>query len=357
MGSPSTERFSDPPLRGRQESRCAVVILNWNRGPALIRCLESVIATTPEWVRVIVVDNASADGSPDAAAQIPRVEVWKNETNLGFAAAYNRAILRCSEAYVALLNPDTLLDRPGWVESLIAVAERDSAIAVVGCTLLFADDPNRINSAGGMVYWWTGPVDVGFGEPVTPASRAGHEPFAASGGAMLIRRDRFLEMGGFDEGTFLYIEDVDLCWRLRLRRLKVGFAPDVFVRHSFSTSLGALSVGKVYYSHRNYLRAMLRNYSMSTLIWALPAYGMWSVVKLVGALFVERSPSLAAGVVRALGWNALMLRDTLRTRRAIQAGRVVDDRTIRREMGPRGFESRASLRSRWAIAHARMTKR
>jgi len=188
-----------------------VVILNWNRGPALIRCVESVIATTPAWVRVIVVDNASADGSPDAAAQIPRVEVWKNDRNLGFAAAYNRAIRRCPESYVALLNPDTILDRPGWVESLIAVAERDPAIAVVGCTLLFADDPLRINSAGGMVYWWTGPVDVGFGEPVTPDDRAGHEPFAASGGAMLVRRDRFLEMGGFDEGTFLYIEDVDLC--------------------------------------------------------------------------------------------------------------------------------------------------
>jgi len=240
---------------------------------------------------------------------------------------------------------------------LTAAAQRDPATAVAGCTLLFADDPHRINSAGGMVYWWTGPVDVGFGEPVTPDDRAGHEPFAASGGAMLVRRHRFLEMGGFDEGTFLYIEDVDLCWRLRLRRLKVGFASDVFVRHAFSASLGALSVGKVYYSHRNYLRAMLRNYSTPTLIWALPAYGMWSVVKIVGALWVERSPALAGGVIRALGWNALVLRDTLRTRRAIQAGRVVDDRTIRREMGPRGFESRESLRRRWAIAHARMTKR
>jgi GT2 family glycosyltransferase len=281
------------------------------------------------------------------------MEIQRNVENLGFAEAYNQAIRAAPEEYVILLKADTVLDRPGGVEELVTVAERDPAIGAVACKLVFDDEPSRINSAGGMVYWWTGPVDVGFGELDRGAYGKDHQPFAASGGAMLVRRRAFLDVGGFDDRMFAYAEDVDLSWRMRLRGMKIGFAPGVTVRHAFSVTLGPLSPAKAFFTHRNFLRAMIRNYSASTLAWSLPSYAVWTAARVMGSLALERSPSLAAAHLRAIGWNARSLGDTLLRRRDTQATRVVGDREIRASMGPRGFEPLESIRRKLETAHGR----
>ena len=335
-----------------------VVIPHYGSYDLLRRCLADLSQSR---VPTIVVE----DGCYEKAIRddFPDVKFVTLSRNSGFAAACNRGLAEVDTACVAFLNNDVFVTA-NWQTPLLEALARDEGVAVCQPKLLSAKNAGYFDyagAAGGLMDRYAYPFCRGriFDEIERDVGQydSPREIFWASGAAFVARTRDVRGVGGFDEHLFAFHEELDLCWRLRLRRLKVGFASDVFVRHAFSASLGALSVGKVYYSHRNYLRAMLRNYSMPTLIWALPAYGMWSLVKIVGALVVERSLALAAGVVRALGWNALMLRDTLRTRRAIQAGRVVDDRTIRREMGPRGFESRESLRRRWAIAHARMTKR
>ena len=337
--------------------RAAVMILAWNSGEDLVRCVESVVRTLPAGMRIVVLDNASEDGAPERAAHsTPGVELLQMGANLGFAAAYNRGIRAAVEEYVVLLNPDTTVAETGWVEALLDFADRNPQVAAVACKMVFARDPTRINSVGAMAYWWTGPVDVGFGELDRGQYGADFRPFASSGGAMLVRRSRFLEVGGFDEATFAYGEDLDLCWRFRLRGWEIGFVPAALVRHRFSSTLGPMSPTKVYLTHRNYLRAMLCNYSGSTLVWALAAYAMWTGVKLTGALSIERSLRLAGSIVRALGWNAVVLRDTRAARRAIQSSRRVRDREILRVMGPCGFEPLSSIERRRRIAHGQLSE-
>ncbi len=332
------------------------MILAWNAGEDLVRCVESVAPTMPPWARIVILDNGSTDGAPErVAASVPGVTVLRMGGNIGFAAAYNRGIRAVPEEYTVMLNPDTTVVRKGWVEALVEIADRRPRVAAVACKMVFAADPDRINSVGGMVYWWTGPVDVGFGERDAGQYGPDFVPFNSSGGAMLVRRRAFDAVNGFDDPTFLYVEDVDFCWRLRMLGWEIAFAPDAVVRHAFSFTFGAISARKVYLTHRNVLRAMLRDYAASTLLWAMPAYGMWTALKVVGALFVERSASLAAAPMRALGWNAIMLRDTVRTRRVIQASRTVGDREIRRAMGSRGFEPLASVELRRSIAHGHMS--
>ncbi len=332
-------------------TNATIIILNWNSGDYLAECLRSVFSTIRSRVKVVVVDNASTDSSLEIAQQyLSQIVLIRNQTNLGFAAAYNRAIFQMSEDFAILLNPDTQVDSSGWVERLVSVAQRDDRNGAVACKLVFADNPKLINSVGGMAYWWTGIVDIGFGE--ADRGQYGHnfEPFSASGGAMLVRRRSFLEVGGFDEAMFAYIEDFDLCWRMRLKALRIGFAPDVVVKHALSTSTGRLSPFKFYLSHRNYLRAMLRNFSAQTLVVALPAYLLWTWVKALGALFAERSLELSSAPLRAVAWNLLVLPDTLMERRKIQSSRIVKESEIIRKMGPRGFEPLSALTKRWTIA-------
>jgi len=330
----------------------AVIILNWNAGGHLRRCVESVASTVPPGTRVVLVDNASSDASVEAAVRaVPTLEVVRNLTNLGFAGAYNRAIADAPEPYAMLLNPDTVALRAGWLEDALAVAQADPAVAEVACKLVFAHDPSRLNSAGGMAFWFTGPVDLGFGEPSEGPERTRGAPFAASGGAMLVRRDAFLAAGGFDERMFAFVEDVDLGWRLRLDGLKVAYASHVVFQHAFSSTLGPVSPRKFYLTHRNWLRAMLKNYRRSTLAAALPAFAAWTAVKSAGALVSERSLALAVQPLRAVGWNLSVLADTLKERRKVQGTRRVGDAEIRAAMGPRAFEPFASLRLRQRLAH------
>jgi GT2 family glycosyltransferase len=331
--------------------KAVVIVLNWNAGEHLARCVESITRTVPPGTRVLLVDNASSDGSVERAlAAAPSIELIRNDSNLGFAGAYNQAILQVPEPYVMLLNPDTIALRTGWLEDLLNTMDSDESIAAVACKLVFAHAPNLINSAGGMAYRFTGPVDIGFGQPDSAEFGPGLRPFAASGGAMLVRREVFNSLGGFDDAMFAYVEDVDLSWRIRLTGLQIAYAPKVAFRHVFSSTVGPLSSRKVFLTHRNWLRAMIKNYAPMTLIAALPAYAAWTVFKFSGALFVERSAKLAWQMPLAIAWNIRYLADTLQHRARIQRNRKVSDSIILDCMGPRFIEPLSSLLRRRNIA-------
>ncbi len=329
----------------------AVVVLTYNGRSLIETCLRSVRASSYPRFRVVVVDNASTDGTADLVrSTFPEVALMRNETNLGFAAAYNRAIRDLTDDFVVLLNQDTEVANPRWIDELVARAQSGGDVASVACRLLFRSDPSLVNSLGGMAYWWTGTVDLAYGEADGAAGRQDPEPFAASGGAMLVRREAFLAAGGFDETFFMYCEDFDLGWRLRLLGYRALLASEARVLHDVSPGLGRMGPAKVYLVHRNFLRAMLKNYAAPSLVRGLPQYLVFTALKSVGLGVGSRSRALFWAPWRALGWNAVVLRDTMGERRKIQAARRIPDREILRRMGPSGFEPYASLRRRLALS-------
>ena len=174
----------------------ALLILNWNGAHWLDACLS---AATESAACVWVVDNGSSDQSLDLVrARFPHVRVLALEHNYGFGAAYNRAMQVVDAPLVALLNNDTEV-QGGWLDHLLSALAAHPRAAAVGSKLLQWRRPDLINHAGGQLTLLGAAFDIGLDALDGPTYDASRPIGCATGAAMLIRRDAFLKVGGFDE--------------------------------------------------------------------------------------------------------------------------------------------------------------
>lgn len=239
--------------------RVVVVIPNWNGSELLQACLCALDEQTFRGFRVLVVDNGSTDNSVLMVREtFPDVQVFQNDTNIGFAAAINQGIQNSREPLVATLNNDT---RPesGWLNSLVERMDSDSKTGACASKMLFADQPSVINSAGiaidhAGIAWdrLGGAADTPDINPVPV--------FGACAGAALYRRSMLDELGGFDTEYFVYLEDVDLAWRAQVAGWKAVYVPQARVQHHHSATAGEGSAFKDYMLGRNKVRLLLRNF-------------------------------------------------------------------------------------------------
>ncbi len=208
----------------------SVVVPNFNGRRWLPGCLDSLAAQTLAPTEVVVVDNGSSDGSAAMASGRPGVRVVELGRNLGFAAAANRGIGSVETESVALVNTDVVL-AADWLERMEAALGSAPDVGAVACKMVDLEDPSVLYDAGDVlrrdgVCEQRGRFerdDGSFDEP--------GEVFAASAGAALYRRGAVLDVGGFDERFFLYLEDVDLGLRLRLAGWRCRYEPAV-ARHA-----------------------------------------------------------------------------------------------------------------------------
>jgi len=317
--------------------KLSAIILNYNGLRWLPKCLSSVARTDYPDLDIYLVDNGSTDGSVEyVRTNFPWVRVIANEKNLGFAEGYNRTIEKVHAEYITLLNNDTEVLNQEWIKHLVDVALSDLKIAAVTCKMVSMENRLRLDSVGGMgIPFWRGFVDIGLDELDRGQYDHGNfEPFAFCGGAALIKRSIFMKLGGFDEKFFAYVEDVDLSWRLRLLGYRVAFEPRAEVAHysSGSSKKEAVDARKLYYCHRNLLRATVKNCG-SSLGWALRNYFLFSL--LVAAGFSILEPRKAMAVAKAILWNIVNFKDTYIWRLKVQANRKVGEAEILIKMYPR----------------------
>ena len=236
-----------------RDTLLSIVIVSWNTQDILRRCLDSIrTAAPPLGFDVIIVDNASTDGSPDmVSSEFPEFTVIRNKENLGFAAANNIGIQRAVAGFVMLLNPDTELC-PGTVARMSSFAREHPNVGIIGPRLVMPD--GQLQKSGRRF-----PTFMGEFLSVTRLSRVfksfhdrnvgwGREDFDAitevdevSGACMLIRRSALDEIGLLDERFFMYYEDVDLCCRLKKAGWKVVYMGEGAVVHAWAQS--ALKMG------------------------------------------------------------------------------------------------------------------
>lgn len=227
------------------EAALTVLIVNYNGGAMLGRCVASldrdpVTAAAP----VVLVDNASSDGSAEAvAAECPRVRLLSLGENRGFGAGNNAGLAECDTPYVLIANPDTEI-RDGSVEEVLGHMESSPRIGLVGCRLLGEDgtlqwsirnSPTVLREAYECLFlhrMLPGTASR-WGETVRERDaydRRGSWDWVC-GASMLARTDALREVGGFDEGFFLYAEETDLCKRLRDAGWEVGYDPALTMLH------------------------------------------------------------------------------------------------------------------------------
>lgn len=345
-------RYLQLPRLSRNRSRLpqvAVMILNYNGLKWLPRCLSSLLNTKYPNCETYLIDNGSSDGSAEYVRQkYPSVKVIRNSRNLGFAEAYNRAISRTEAEYVVLLNNDTEVLNPKWLNVLVKTATEESNVAAVATKMVSMENHRLLDSVGSMgIPYWRGFVDIGKGEPDADHYSNGFEPFAFCGGAALIRRSAFTDAGKFDGKFFLYAEDPDLSWRLRLLGWKIPYAPDAKVAHALGESTGGkeLTPLRLYFSHRNLLRSIIKNCG-SSLQWALRNYFLFTFIIIWGFLLYE--PRNAIVVLKGIVWNMRNFRSSYATRLFVQSRRKVGEQEVLRRLFPslkrKQPEEHASLR-------------
>ena len=308
--------------------KIAVIVVNWNAGDWLRRCLDSIAAQERRPDRVLVVDNASTDGSLEAALRFhPRVEALRLDANVGFAAANNRAIAACADCdLVALLNPDAFA-APAWLARLEAAAERHPEHASFASQIRLASDDRLLDGAGD-VYHVSGLAwRAGHGMPA-PASDAPREVFAPCAAAALYRRGALEDTGGFDETYFCYLEDVDLGFRLRLRGHRSLYVPEALVHHVGSGTTGRGSDFSTYHGHRNLVWTFVKDMPAPLLALYLPQHLLLSLASV--AWFAAKG---RGRVILRAKWDALRgLKAALAGRKRAQSGRRVSLRDLRRAM-------------------------
>jgi GT2 family glycosyltransferase len=315
--------------RQRRVADVAVVIVNANAGAYLEQTLAALDRQTLPPRRVIVVDNASVDGSADGIEERhPAVEVQRLTTNLGFAGGNNLGARDAEDCrWVALLNPDAFAE-PDWLERLVDAAETNREYSFFASRLLQAQSPDILDGTGD-VYHVSGLAwRRDHGRRVDERQLERGEVFSPCAAAALYERDAFLEVGGFDENFFCYFEDSDLSFRLRLAGRRCLYVPEAVVHHVGSATTGRESDFTIYHSCRNLAWAYVKNMP-GPLFWLyLPQHLFVNILNVVWF-----STTGQARIVLASKRDALRgLPRVLRERRAIQGRRRIAARDLRRQM-------------------------
>ncbi|MCM1101652.1 MAG: glycosyltransferase family 2 protein [Clostridium sp.] len=285
-------------------SKITVVIPNYNGIRYLKDCLETLYAQEPGTPAfdVTVVDNGSADGSPEMAERFfPDTRMIRLSENTGFCHAVNVGIRESGSPYIILLNNDTKV-RPGFVKALYEAIRRDGRIFSVSAKMLMWDRPGLVDDAGDRYNALGWAYARGKGRPAGEYDRA-VPVFSACGGAAIYRRNVLERLGLFDELHFAYLEDLDLGYRARLHGYRNLYAPGAEVVHFGSASTGSrYNARKTGLAAANNIYVIYKNMPTLQILWNLPflvtgfaVKWLFFVRKGMGILYLQ---GLAEGVRR-----------------------------------------------------------
>jgi len=235
----------------------SIIIVSWNTKKLIVRCLESIFKFTKGIsFEIIVVDNASSDNTEQIIKKFPEVELIQNRKNLGFGTANNQGIKIAKGRYLCFLNPDTFLVENSF-EKLVKYLDTKPKVGVLGPKLLNPDKSSQ-QSVGffphlPQVFWWMTFIDdLPFGEKLKPY-HVDHDRFYqkeqqvdwVTGAVMVVRREVFDKVNGFDENVFLYGEEWELCFRIKKQGFEVLYTPVTKIVHLGRASMQSANIGAI----------------------------------------------------------------------------------------------------------------
>ena len=319
--------------------KTAIIILTFNGQKYLPALLGSIFKSEPVSVKqeIIVIDNSSDDDTISWIKQnYPQVTLLEQPKNLGFSAGNNIGIKYAIDNgfdYVMLLNQDTIVSQ-GYLDKLVESIESDNSIAAVQPKLMLYPLTELINSMGNVIHY------LGFGytyghkmRNVEPETRIrvtgnrlrvpGFEINYCSGAACLMRVEILKKIGLFDENLFIYHEDLELGWRIKLMGYRNFIAPEAVVYHQYEFSR---SIKKYYYMERNRFIVLFQNYRCITILLILPAL----IIMELGLFIFSFKNGWWREKIKVYFYflNPFSWLKIIKKRKAIQKARVKSDREV-----------------------------
>lgn len=305
-----------PPMQ--TPASLSIIIPNWNGAHFLPTCLDSLAAQTVAPLEVIVVDNASTDGSQ---ALLRDRYVWVRllalDENRGFTGACNAGMTAARGDYVALLNNDTEVDA-GWVAAVVDAFARTPDAGSIASKMLLFDQRDHFHTAGDFFTRSGRPGNRGVWQRDVGQYDREEYVFSACGGSAVYRRTMLDQIGLLDDDFFFSGEDVDLGWRAQLAGWRCLYTPQAIVYHHLSATGGGVTAS--YYDGRNLIFILVKN--LPSALWR--RYGL-RIVRTQARLALEALRAwrgeAARARLRGMIAGVAGVPRTLRKRRAIQASR------------------------------------
>lgn len=312
----------------------SLVVVNFNGGELLGQCLRSLLGTDYPDFKVVVVDNASTDGSVEEAERFfgsdSRVRFVRNSENVGHAEGCNIGARVTGGRYLVFLDNDTEFVEGDWLWELVRVMEGDGRVGLAQAKLVLAEDEGSLDYVCvGVDALGTWAVTYGLREEML--KKESFEVLAASSGCCIVRREVFDEAGGFDSDYFIYDDDTDLSLRVRLLGYRVLLVPSAVVAHRGGLLRG-LNSGTLYHSSKNRARTTLKNFELRNVWWKFYILSFFTFILSLGFVFLGKSNEAKATL---RGWLSPVkdFRGIWRKRIQLQSKRRIRDY----ELVNRGF--------------------
>ncbi len=305
--------------------RVGIFVLNYNGKKFVHDLYSSLLAQTYKDFDIIVVDNASSDSSIDLIKNtFPHIKINQFKQNYGFARAFNYVARKYPYEFILFLNNDLYVE-PNWLEELMRSIERNKLILMANCKNLYWTKPNFINSAGGkLTFLGTG---TQLGNYEKNAEYVDQEKYIgmAQGCAMMVRRELFLKIGGFDTYYFLLGEEADICWRGWLSGYRTIYNPKSILYH-----YGAYSIKQKtwffteFQVTKNRYMTLLKNAQLRYLPFALGLSLLFDITKIIQ----RRETSEIEAILKSFWYLIVNFGKIYKKRMTVQKLRCIEDKNL-----------------------------
>ncbi|MGQ9459871.1 MAG: glycosyltransferase family 2 protein [Candidatus Bathyarchaeaceae archaeon] len=334
------------PQKGEECSSVSIIIVNFNGKEFLRRCLTSLLTTNYPNFEIIIVDNASTDGSVELVGKLfgshSSIKVVENRENLGHAEGCNVGAKVAKGKYLLFLDSDTEIKTgsclnqknersyipENWLLELVKVMESDRSIGIAQAKIVLAKD-NCLLDYTCMAIDALGTWHATYGLRENELQH-NSEILAASSGCCIVRKEVFDEVGGFDPDYFIYDDDTDFSLRARLLGYKVILVPSAIIVHRGGGVLRGINSRTVYHSAKNRVCTLIKNYEPRNLWWRFLVLSFLMSMVSVGFLLLKKFEE-AKATMKGLSNSITSFKKTWVKRLIVQSKRRVRDAELVRK--------------------------
>ena len=324
-----------------QKGLVSIIIPVYNGEPHLDELIENLVNQTYKKIEIITIDNNSTDNSLELLKVLSKgktfLRIFSNKKNEGYCGGCNKGIENAYGEFLLFLSQERIMNND-WIEKIVDEVNKNEK---TGCVIGKVEREGASSPEYGHSYDVYGAVLIN-GSPVESNLFFG-------GGTVLIRKKILDEIGGFDPEFFIYQEDVDICWRIRLSGNKIKIVENAICQNKgggisdtfhdsdkfqikFDSELVNVPIYKFYYSQKNRIRTMLKNYSLKNVCKRIPISIMMIFLRGIFMSVKNKNKSYLTAVFKGFFWNILYLNNTLQFRKKIQKNRIIDDYEIEKYM-------------------------